>query len=98
MPSRPSPLQHPLSFSPSLPAAFDWQVNLTPVKNQGMCASCWSFVSTTVLEAYISIQSNQTPVALSTQSMVDCDLEFKCVNYWWMPSCLPPASRVQHSR
>jgi len=31
------------------------------------------------MEAYISIQFKKTPVPLSSQSMVDCDLEFSCV-------------------
>jgi len=69
-------LQYPISFSPPLPVAFDWKRNLTPVKNQGVCASCWAFASTTVMEAYISIQFKKTPVPLSPQSMVDCDMEF----------------------
>ena len=69
-------LQYPTSFTTPLPVAFDWKKNLGPVKNQGMCASCWAFASTTVMEAFISIQFKRTPVPLSSQSMVDCDLEF----------------------
>jgi len=69
-------VQYPTAFKPALPVAFDWKKNLTPVKNQGMCASCWAFASTTVMEAFISIQFKKTPVALSSQAMVDCDMEF----------------------
>ena len=69
-------VQYPTAFKPALPVAFDWKKNLSPVKNQGMCSSCWAFASTTVMEAYISIQFKKTPVALSPQAMVDCDMDF----------------------
>jgi hypothetical protein len=69
-------VQYPTAFKPPLPVSYDWKKNLTPVKNQGMCASCWAFASTTVMEAFISIQFKKTPVALSPQAMVDCDMEF----------------------
>lgn len=74
-----SALQYPTSFSPMLPVAFDWKKNLSPVKTQGLCASCWAFTSTTVMEAFISILFKKTPVPLSTQSMVDCDMDLSCV-------------------
>ena len=69
-------LQYPTSFSPPLPASFDWKKNMSPIKNQGMCASCWAFATTTVMEAFISIQFKKTPVALSSQALVDCYTEF----------------------
>ena len=59
--------------------AFDWRKNLSPVKEQGLCASCWAFASTTVMEAYISIQLKKMPVSLSPQAMVDCDVDLSCV-------------------
>ena len=71
-------VQYPTAFIPPLPVAFDWKKNLGPVKDQGRCASCWAFASTSVMEAFISIQSRQAPVPLSPQSMVDCFTEFKC--------------------
>ena len=71
-------VQYPTAFTPPLPVAFDWKKNLGPVKDQGRCASCWAFASTSVMEAFISIQSRQAPVPLSPQSMVDCFTEFKC--------------------
>ena len=74
-------LQNPTSFSPMLPSAFDWKKNLSPAKTQGLCASCWAFASTTVMEAYISIQFKKTPVSLSPQSMVDCNVDFSCVTF-----------------
>ena len=72
-------LQYPTSFSPMLPVAFDWKKNLSPVKSQGLCASCWAFSSTTVMEAFISVQTKKAPVPLSPQSMVDCDVDLSCV-------------------
>lgn len=52
---------------------------MTPVKTQGRCASCWAFSAISVMEAYVSIQVNAPPVALSPQSMIDCDMEFRCL-------------------
>jgi C1A family cysteine protease len=49
---------------------------MSPIKNQGMCASCWAFATTTVREAFISIQFRKTPVQLSSQALVDCYTEF----------------------
>ena len=69
-------MQYPTSFSPSLPVAFDWKKNMSPIKNQGLCASCWAFATTNVMEAFISIQFKKTPVPLSSQALVDCYTEF----------------------
>ena len=75
-PPRSASLQVPIKFSPPLPVAFDWKKNLSPVKTQGLCSSCWAFASTTVMEASISIQYKKTPIPLSPQSMVDCYSDF----------------------
>lgn len=52
---------------------------MTRVKNQGRCASCWAYSSVSVIEAYVSIQASKPPVSLSPQSMIDCDMEFRCL-------------------
>lgn len=54
--------------------AIDWVTagNVTAVKDQGNCGSCYAFASNTALEAAISISEGTTPVRLSEQQIVDC--------------------------
>lgn len=65
----------PISIDPveELPAAVDWRTKgvTTPVKNQGMCGSCWAFASTAVLESHIAIQTDIL-FQLSEQQLVSC--------------------------
>lgn len=61
------------------PDAVDWRTKtsasgsplVTPVKNQGMCGSCWAFASTAVIETYYAISTNKLDV-LAPQTLVDC--------------------------
>jgi C1A family cysteine protease len=45
-----------------LPTGLDWRSNggnfVTPVRDQGSCASCWAFATTGALESYILIKDN----------------------------------------
>ncbi|GKY95170.1 hypothetical protein MPSEU_000480500 [Mayamaea pseudoterrestris] len=56
-----------------LPDQVDWRTKgvTTPVKNQGMCGSCWAFASTAVLESHIAIQTDIL-FELSEQQIVSC--------------------------
>lgn len=56
-----------------LPPSVDWRGKgvTTPVKNQGMCGSCWAFASTAVLESHIAIRTG-TLFSLSEQELVSC--------------------------
>ena len=56
-----------------LPPSVDWRTQgvTTPVKNQGMCGSCWAFASTAVLESHVAIQTG-TLFELSPQELVSC--------------------------
>jgi C1A family cysteine protease len=58
----------------NLPSSFDWSSkgDVTPVKNQGQCGSCWDFSATETIESVCAIAGyplNQ----LSEQQILDCD-------------------------
>ena len=58
------------------PREVDWRKTnyLTPVKNQGLCGSCWAFSSTSALETFL--KKNKLKVnRLSEQELVDCSKE-----------------------
>jgi len=69
------------------PASVDWEASgdVTPVKNQGQCGSCWAFASTGALECDYSIKKGELN-SLSEQQLVDCTESYGnygCNGGWW---------------
>ena len=61
----------------SVPDSMDWRLfgAVTPVKDQSICGSCWSFGTVGHLEGTRFLQTNDL-VELSQQALVDCSWGF----------------------
>ena len=55
-----------------LPGKFNWQNQITPIRNQGSCGSCWAFGSVAVVEGAVRIFDNKS-VNLSEQWLNNCN-------------------------
>lgn len=60
-----------------LPAYWDWSLRgaVTPVKDQAVCGSCWSFGTSGTVEGAYFVKKGVLP-KLSQQQMVDCSWKF----------------------
>ncbi|KAI7798783.1 hypothetical protein IRJ41_015825 [Triplophysa rosa] len=63
--------------SVAIPDSMDWRLYgaVTPVKDQAVCGSCWSFATTGTLEGALFLKTG-TLVSLSQQMLVDCTWGF----------------------
>jgi len=63
-----------LRSSAPLPPSVDWRDKkvISPVKDQGMCGSCWAFGSTEQVESYVALSGAALPI-LSPQELVSCN-------------------------
>ncbi|MDD5371387.1 MAG: C1 family peptidase [Anaerolineaceae bacterium] len=64
------------------PPMFDWRNQLTGVKDQGACGSCWAFAATGVFESALRIQDGLT-TDLSEQYLMSCNnQDWGCGGGW----------------
>ncbi|KAM3684945.1 hypothetical protein ACJW31_11G081500 [Castanea mollissima] len=59
-----------------IPTTIDWRERgaVTPIKNQGTCASCWAFSAVAATEGITQIRTGKL-ISLSEQQLVDCAVD-----------------------
>jgi hypothetical protein len=64
-------------FPKETPADWDWRLYgaVAPVKDQGVCGSCWSFGTTGAIEGAYFVKHKKL-IRLSSQNLVDCSWGF----------------------
>ncbi|CAH2097377.1 unnamed protein product [Euphydryas editha] len=65
-------------MSNKLPPEMDWRLfgAVTPVKDQSVCGSCWSFGTVGAVEGALFLHNGGHLVRLSQQALVDCSWGF----------------------
>jgi C1A family cysteine protease len=68
-----SPFPHDGIKDADLPEQFDWRLfgAVTPVKDQSVCGSCWSFGTTGAIEGAYFVKTGHL-LRLSQQALIDC--------------------------
>lgn len=69
--------QHHRGLMDEVPDSWDWSIRgaVTPVKDQAVCGSCWSFGTSGTLEGAYFVKTGHLP-KLSQQQMVDCSWKY----------------------
>lgn len=67
-----------------LPDQHDWRLfgAVTPVKDQSVCGSCWSFGTVGALEGAYFLSNGGNLVRLSQQALIDCSWGYGKVIWW----------------
>ncbi|XP_047318989.1 ervatamin-B-like [Impatiens glandulifera] len=62
------------SSAENIPVSLDWRTKgaVSPIRNQGRCASCWAFSAIATVESINQIVTGQL-IDLSEQELIDCD-------------------------
>ncbi|CAF2736770.1 unnamed protein product [Rotaria sp. Silwood2] len=73
----PFPKKELTSSNRAIPDSIDWRIMgaVTPVKDQGICGSCWSFGTTGTIEGAYFVKYG-TSIRLSEQDLIDCSWGF----------------------
>ncbi|CAM4755679.1 unnamed protein product [Rotaria magnacalcarata] len=73
----PFPKKEFMSSNRAIPDSIDWRIMgaVTPVKDQGICGSCWSFGTTGTIEGAYFVKHG-TSIRLSEQDLIDCSWGF----------------------
>ncbi|MGH0130111.1 UNVERIFIED_CONTAM: hypothetical protein FKN15_006172 [Acipenser sinensis] len=76
-PNKGLPFPHEHYQSVLLPESIDWRLYgaVTPVKDQTICVSCWSYATTGALEGTLFLKTG-SQLVLSQQMLVDCTWGF----------------------
>nr|XP_057902888.1 digestive cysteine proteinase 1 [Doryrhamphus excisus] len=76
-PNRGRPFPSMMYQGVKVPESLDWRLYgaVTPVKDQAICGSCWSFATTGALEGALFLKTGSLQV-LSQQMLMDCSWGF----------------------
>jgi len=71
---KPFPYNTSSSEFDDLPDQYDWRLYgaITPVKDQSICGSCWSFGTIGAIEGAFFLRNGGNLVRLSQQALIDC--------------------------
>jgi C1A family cysteine protease len=69
-----APVKVAATAQAGLPGSWDWRTtkDVSPIKDQGNCGSCWAFATVAQMESLSLIYKNN-PIDLSEQFIVSCD-------------------------